>query len=69
VSSGDAVSSKLKNVFGDAVVKKDLTLYGHIGRLPRFIAEYLIANVCGDRMTEDCLKKVSEVVERYYREP
>jgi ATP-dependent Lon protease len=69
VSSFDAVSSKLKNVFGDAVVKKDLTLYGHIGRLPRFIAEYLIANVCGDRMTEDCLKKVSEVVERYYREP
>jgi len=69
VSKIDAVSSKLKNIFEDAVVKKDLILYGHIGRLPRFIAEYLIANICGDRMNEDCLKKVSEVVEKYYREP
>ena len=65
----DKVSSKLKNVFGDAVVKKDLMLYGHIGRLPRFIAEYLIAAVCGDRITEEGLKKVSEVVDKYYREP
>lgn len=69
MSKIDAVSSKLKNIFEDAVVKKDLILYGHIGRLPRFIAEYLIANICGDRMNEDCLKKVSEVVEKYYREP
>jgi len=69
MSSIDAVSSKLKDVFGDAVVKKDLTLYGHIGRLPRFIAEYLIASICGDRINEECLRKVSDAVERYYREP
>lgn len=69
VTDMDKVSSKLKNVFGDAVVKKDLMLYGHIGRLPRFIAEYLIAAVCGDRITEEGLKKVSEVVDKYYREP
>ena len=65
----DKVSSKLKNVFADAVVKKDLMLYGHIGRLPRFIAEYLIGTVCGDRITEDGLKKISEIVDKYYREP
>lgn len=51
------------------MVKKDLILHDHIGRLPRFIAEYLIARVCGDEITAECLKKVSELVERFYREP
>ena len=69
MSSMDDVSSRLKYIFEDAVVRKDLILHGHIGRLPRFIAEYLIATVCGDRITPECLKKVSELVERYYREP
>ena len=69
MSSMDDVSSRLKYIFDDAVVRKDLILHGHIGRLPRFIAEYLIATVCGDRITPECLKKVSELVERYYREP
>jgi len=65
----DLTSAKLKNVFGDAVVRKDIIRYGHIGRLPRFIAEYLIASICGDRFDEKCFKKVSEIVEKYYREP
>ncbi|MEM4004244.1 MAG: BREX system Lon protease-like protein BrxL [Desulfurococcaceae archaeon] len=69
MSDMDRVSSKLKNVFGEAAVRKDLMLYGHIGRLPRFIAEYLIASICGDKVTEDGLRKVSEIVEKYYREP
>jgi len=65
----DNVSAKLKYIFDQAVVKKDLILYGHIGRIPRFIAEYLIARACGDHVTSECLKKVSEIVEKYYREP
>jgi len=65
----DDVSSRLKYIFGQAAVKKDLILHGHIGRLPRFIAEYLIAKACGDQITTECLKKVSELVEKYYREP
>jgi len=69
MSSIDEVSSRLKAVYGDAVVRKDLVLHGHIGRIPRFIAEYLIALTCKDEITVDCLKKVSEIVERYYREP
>jgi len=69
VNNMDAISAKLKSVFGDAVVRKDLILYSHIGRLPRFIAEYLIASICGDRIDEKCLRRVSEIVERYYREP
>jgi len=48
MSSMDNVSAKLKYVYDQAVVRKDLILHGHIGRLPRFIAEYLIAKACGD---------------------
>jgi ATP-dependent Lon protease len=69
MSSIDNASSKLKYIFGRAVVRKDLILHGHIGRLPRFIAEYLIAEACGDNVTQECLKKVSDLVEKYYREP
>jgi len=65
----DNVSAKLKYIYNQAVVRKDLILHGHIGRLPRFIAEYLIAKACGDQVTPECLKKVSELVEKYYREP
>ncbi|MEM4521171.1 MAG: BREX system Lon protease-like protein BrxL [Candidatus Bathyarchaeia archaeon] len=69
MSNMDNVSAKLKYIYDQAVVKKDLILHGHIGRLPRFIAEYLIAKVCGDQITPEGLKKVSELVEKYYREP
>jgi ATP-dependent Lon protease len=69
MSNMDNVSSKLKYIYDQAVVRKDLILHGHIGRMPRFIAEYLIAKACGDQVTTECLKKVSELVEKYYREP
>jgi len=69
MSNIDNVSSKLKYIYDQAVVRKDLILHGHIGRMPRFIAEYLIAKACGDQVTTECLKKVSELVEKYYREP
>ncbi|RLG51696.1 MAG: BREX system Lon protease-like protein BrxL [Thermoproteota archaeon] len=65
----DNVSAKLKYIYDQAVVRKDLILHGQIGRMPRFISEYLIAKACGDHITPECLKKVSELVERYYREP
>jgi ATP-dependent Lon protease len=65
----DEVSSRLKYIFGAAAVRKDLSLYGHIGRMPRFIAEYLISLICRDKITPESLKQVSEIVERYYREP
>jgi len=69
MSDMDNVSAKLKYIFDQAVVRKDLILHGHIGRMPRFIAEYLIAKACGDHITPECLRKVSILVEKYYREP
>ena len=69
MTSMDDVSARLKYIYGPAVVRKDLILHGHIGRLPRFIAEFLIAKACGDKITPEELKKVSDIVEKYYREP
>jgi predicted ATP-dependent Lon-type protease len=41
----DELNVKLRYVFGDVVVRKDVVLYQEVARLPRFISEYLISSL------------------------
>jgi predicted ATP-dependent Lon-type protease len=41
----DELNAKLRYVFGDVVVRKDVVLYQEVARLPRFISEYLISSL------------------------
>ncbi len=65
----DELNAKLKYVFGDVVVRKDVVLYQEVARLPRFISEYLISELGTEIPTRNDLERISEVVAQQYPEP
>ncbi len=65
----DELNAKLRYVFGDVVVRKDVVLYQEVARLPRFISEYLISSLGKDRPDREDLEKISKVVSECYPEP
>jgi ATP-dependent Lon protease len=69
VSSSEDLNSKLKHFFPDEVVNKKLSQLHEVSRLPRFIAEYAIKELCGENPTPNDLSKLAEFVKRHYPEP
>ena len=65
----DELDAKLRYVFGDVVVRKDVVLYQEVARLPRFISEYLISSLGKERPSREDLEKIGELVSRCYPEP
>ncbi|MGC8832358.1 MAG: BREX system Lon protease-like protein BrxL [Thermoproteota archaeon] len=65
----DELNAKLKYVFGDVVVRKDLVLYQEVARLPRFISEYLVSSLGKERPERGDLARVADLVSRCYPEP
>lgn len=65
----DEVNAKLKYVFGDVVVRKDVVLYQEVARLPRFISEYLISSLGKEAPEREDLRKIANMVSRCYPEP
>lgn len=65
----DELNAKLRYVFGDVVVRKDVVLYQEVARLPRFISEYLISSIGKEKPERSDLEKISRVVLDCYPEP
>ena len=65
----DELDAKLRYVFGDVVVRKDVVLYQEVARLPRFISEYLIASLGKEVPSREDLERISELVSKCYPEP
>jgi ATP-dependent Lon protease len=65
----DELNVKLRYVFGDVVVRKDVVLYQEVARLPRFISEYLISSLGKEKPDREDLEKISRVISECYPEP
>jgi ATP-dependent Lon protease len=65
----DELNAKLKYIFGDVVVKKDVVLYQEVARLPRFISEYLISSLGKEKPSKEDLEKIADLVSRCFPEP
>jgi ATP-dependent Lon protease len=65
----DELNAKLKYIFGDVVVKKDVVLYQEVARLPRFISEYLISSLGKEKPSREDLEKIADLVSRCFPEP
>jgi ATP-dependent Lon protease len=65
----DELNAKLRYVFGDVVVRKDVVLYQEVARLPRFISEYLISSLGKEKPDREDLEKISRVISECYPEP
>jgi ATP-dependent Lon protease len=65
----DELNDKLKYVFGDVVVRKDIVLYQEVARLPRFISEYLISSLGKERPSREDLEMIGRTVSECYPEP
>jgi len=58
-------SHKVREIFGDLAVDKSLTLRHEVGRLPRFISEYLLSLYSGK---ESGFEKLSQAIREFYPE-
>jgi predicted ATP-dependent Lon-type protease len=65
----DELNDKLKYVFGDVVVRKDIVLYQEVARLPRFISEYLISSLGKEKPSREDLEMIGRTVSECYPEP
>jgi len=65
----DELNAKLRYVFGDVVVRKDVVLYQEVARLPRSISEYLISSLGKENPERSDLEKIGRMVSEYYPEP
>jgi ATP-dependent Lon protease len=63
------LDAKLREVFPDEVVNKRLSLVQEVARLPRFISEYAIKDLCGDKPDPSALALLAKFVKRFYPEP
>jgi ATP-dependent Lon protease len=59
----------LKDIFPDETVNKRLSLTQEVSRLPRFIGEYAIKQICGDKPDPSALATLAKFVKKYYPEP
>jgi len=64
-----SLDAKLKEVFPDEVVNKRLSLTQEVSRLPRFISEYAIKDICGDKPDPNAFTLLVKFVKRFYPEP
>ena len=61
--------TKVQELFGKYIVRKEVVNEYEINRLPRFIAEYLISKFSNNgELSEDGIKKVSKFVNMHYPE-
>jgi ATP-dependent Lon protease len=65
----DELNDKLKYVFGDVVVRKDIVLYQEVARLPRFISEYLISSLGKEKPSREDLEMIGRTISECYPEP
>jgi predicted ATP-dependent Lon-type protease len=65
----DELNAKLRYVFGDVIVRKDLVLYQEVARLPRFISEYLVSSLGKEKPDREDLGKIAGLVYRCFPEP
>lgn len=56
----DSWSEKLEEVYPGAVVNKSIAQHLQAAKLPRFVAEYLIAMFCGDDDVEEGIRQINE---------
>ena len=61
--------SKLKQVFGNAVVDKGLMIKFDGLRLPRFVSEYLVADYIGRFGQREGMEQMEAFLDRYYPKP
>ncbi|MBS7609957.1 hypothetical protein KEJ19_05255, partial [Candidatus Bathyarchaeota archaeon] len=67
--SETSLDAKLKEAFPDEVVNKRLSLTQEVSRLPRFISEYAIRDICGEKADPKALALLAKFVQRFYPEP
>jgi ATP-dependent Lon protease len=65
----DDLNSKLRYIFGDVTVRKDVVLYQEVSRLPRFISEYLISSLGREKPERKDLERIADLVHRCFPEP
>jgi ATP-dependent Lon protease len=63
------LDTKLRDVFPEETVNKRLSLTQEVSRLPRFIGEYAIKQICGDNPDPSALATLARFVKMYYPEP
>ena len=64
----DSWSEKLKSVYPGAVVNKSIAQRLEATKLPRFVAEYLIAMFCLENNVEEGIQQINEQLRRYMPE-
>jgi ATP-dependent Lon protease len=65
----EELNAKLRYVFGDVIVRKDVVLYQEVARLPRFISEYLISSLGREKPDRGDLDKIAGLVYKCFPEP
>jgi len=63
------VNEKLLQAFPNEIINKRLSRLQEVSRLPRFISEYAIKEICGEDPTASDLAQLSSFVKKYYPEP
>ncbi|RZN43493.1 MAG: BREX system Lon protease-like protein BrxL [Methanophagales archaeon ANME-1-THS] len=65
----EEVNEKLSRAFLNEIINKRLSTLQEVSRLPRFISEYAIKEICGEDPTPSDLATLSDFVKKYYPEP
>ena len=63
------IDLKLKDFFPDEIVNKRLSRLQQVDRLPRFISEYVVKEISGDREDPSAMNVLAQFVKRFYPEP
>jgi len=63
------VEAKLKDVFPEEIVSKKVSRLQQIDRLPRFISEYAVRELVGDREDPSGMVVLQRFVKQFYPEP
>jgi len=63
------LDAKLREIFPNEIVNKRLSLTQEVSRLPRFIGEFAIKQICGDNPDPSALATLAKFVKKYYPEP
>ena len=63
------LNEKIKRVFGDIAVNKNLARRHEFSRLPRFISEYLLSKYVKDENDVEGLRRIESIIQEHYPDP
>jgi ATP-dependent Lon protease len=61
--------AQLKALFGDRIVNKGLAQQGSFSRLPRYVAEYIVAKYVHEETAESDLERIKDQIRRRFPDP